>query len=389
MRDFPLKGFFRTIHTLPLMVAPIAVGATWRLLTVPGLGPLPYYLDQWFGIDFRIGSFPDQAFLTTVVMDVWHWTPLVTLTLLAALSSMPKEPFEQAQIDGANRFQVFWHITLPLLRPAILATVFIRMMDALRTVDEVWMLTGGGPGAATRYIGLYIWRVVFPKTDYGYGSAMSLLTLYLTIVMCWLLYVALMARRGQQRAGVMRNPRRWPQLPVLDRRQPGHAVPDLLDVRHLGEEPRRAVRHAELHHPQLLLCENYTSTLTNPTFQGYMINSIIVATRELAAGHDAGAARDLRAVALSAGRQGEHLLLDDHQPHGAAGGVPAAAVPALHAGVRDRRLEALRHAHRADPALLRVQPALRHLDAARHHRRHPEGARRGGLWSTAPRPGRC
>ena len=88
------------------------------------------------------------------MMDIWHWTPLVTLTLLAALASMPKEPFEQAQIDGANRFQIFWHITLPMLRPAILATVFIRMMDALRTVDEVWMLTGGGPGAATRYIGL-------------------------------------------------------------------------------------------------------------------------------------------------------------------------------------------------------------------------------------------
>ena len=163
-------------------------------------GRSPTISTSWFGIDFRIGSFADQAFLTTVVMDIWHWTPLVTLTLLAALSSMPKEPFEQAQIDGANRFQVFWHITLPMLRPAILATVFIRMMDALRTVDEVWMLTGGGPGAATRYIGLYIWRVVFPKTDYGYGSAMSLLTLYLTIVMCWLLYVALVARRGQQRA---------------------------------------------------------------------------------------------------------------------------------------------------------------------------------------------
>jgi multiple sugar transport system permease protein len=60
------------------------------------------------------------------------------------------------------------------------------------------MLTGGGPGATTRYVGLYIWRVVFPKTDYGYGSAMSLITLYLTIVMCWLLYAALVARRGQQ-----------------------------------------------------------------------------------------------------------------------------------------------------------------------------------------------
>jgi multiple sugar transport system permease protein len=200
MRDFPGKGLFRTIHTLPLVVAPIAVGATWRLLTVPGLGPIPYYLDRWFGIDYRLGSFPDQAFLTTVIMDIWHWTPLVTLTMLAGLAALPKEPLEQAQIDGANKFQVFWHITLPLMKPVILTTVFIRLMDALRTVDEVWMLTGGGPAAATRYIGLYIWRIVFPKTDYGYGAAMSLLTLYLTIVLCWLLYVGLVQQR-RPRAG--------------------------------------------------------------------------------------------------------------------------------------------------------------------------------------------
>jgi len=197
MRDFPGKGFFRTIHTLPLMVAPIAVGATWRLLTVPGLGPIPYYLDRWFEIDYRMGSFASQAFLTTVLMDIWHWTPLVTLTMLAGLSALPKEPMEQAQVDGASKVQIFWYITVPMLKPVILTTVFIRVMDALRTVDEVWMLTGGGPGTATRYIGLHIWRVVFPKTDYGYGAAMSLLTLYLTIVLCWLLYVALVApRRG-------------------------------------------------------------------------------------------------------------------------------------------------------------------------------------------------
>ena len=136
----------------------------------------------------------------TTQFAFWMAASLVTLTLLAALSSMPKEPFEQAQIDGAGRFQTFWYVTQPLLRPAILATVFIRLMDALRVVDEVWMLTGGGPGSATRYIGLYIWRVVFPKTDYGYGAAMSLLTLYLTIVLCWLLYAGLMSRRDQKGA---------------------------------------------------------------------------------------------------------------------------------------------------------------------------------------------
>ncbi|WP_119070673.1 carbohydrate ABC transporter permease [Aggregatilinea lenta] len=195
--DFPGKSIFRIIHTIPLMIAPLAVGATWRLLTIPGLGPVPFYLDRWLGFDYRISANADQAFWTTVIMDVWHWTPFVTLTMLAGLVSLPQEPMEQALVDGANRLQVFWYVKLPLLRPVILSTVFIRLMDALRTVDEVWMLTGGGPGAATRYTGLHIWRIVFPKTDYGYGAATSLLTLYFTIVLSWLLYTAI----GQQRRG--------------------------------------------------------------------------------------------------------------------------------------------------------------------------------------------
>ncbi len=195
--DFPGKFIFRIIHTIPLMIAPLAVGATWRLLTIPGLGPVPFYLDRWLDFDYRIGAHASQAFWTTVIMDIWHWTPFVTLTMLAGLVSLPHEPMEQALVDGANRLQVFWYVKLPLLRPIILSTVFIRLMDALRTVDEVWMLTGGGPGAATRYTGLHIWRIVFPKTDYGYGAATSLLTLYFTIVLSWLLYTAI----GQQRRG--------------------------------------------------------------------------------------------------------------------------------------------------------------------------------------------
>jgi multiple sugar transport system permease protein len=196
-RDFRGKGFFRIVHALPLMIAPIAVGATWRLLAIPGFGPVPYYLDKWFDINYNIGSFASHAFLTTVLMDIWHWTPFVTLTMLAGLSTIPKEPLEQALVDGANRWQTFRFLTIPMMMPVILTTLFIRLMDALRVVDEVWMLTGGGPGTATRYVGIHIWRVVFPKTDYGYGSAMSLLTLYFTIVLCWLVFTAITAR-GQQ-----------------------------------------------------------------------------------------------------------------------------------------------------------------------------------------------
>jgi multiple sugar transport system permease protein len=197
VRNFAGKAFFRTVHALPLMVAPIVVGATWKLLTIPGFGPLPYYLQQWFGFDYNIGRYADQAFWTVVTMDVWHWTPFVTLVVLAGLSAMPKEPFEQAQVDGANRLQILRHITLPLLTPVLLTILFLRIMDALRIVDEVWMLTGGGPGGATRYVGIHIWRVVFPKTDYGYGSAMSILLLYFTVVLSWFLYVSIM-RSGRK-----------------------------------------------------------------------------------------------------------------------------------------------------------------------------------------------
>jgi multiple sugar transport system permease protein len=197
-KNFPGRTFFRTIFALPLMVAPIAVGATWRLLTMPGLGPLPHYLDRLFGINYNIGTFPAQAMLTLVLMDIWHWTPFVTLVFLAGLTSLPKEPFEQAQVDGANRWQIFRYLTVPMLMPIILTTVFIRVMDALRIVDEAWMLTNGGPGTSTLFVGIHIWRIVFPKTDYGYGSAMSLLVLYLTIVLCWLLFVAITSVRKQE-----------------------------------------------------------------------------------------------------------------------------------------------------------------------------------------------
>ena len=199
MKDFPGKAFFRTIHTLPLIMAPIIVGSVWKLMMTPSIGIIPHYLENWFGLTVNIGTSPMAAFTTIVIMDIWHWTPLVTLTLIAALVSLPADPFEQAQIDGANKRQIFWHITLPKNAPAIVATVFIRLMDALRTVDEVLMLTGGGPGSATRFVGVHIFKEVFPKTNYGYGSAISVIVLYLTIVSCWLLYVTMLAPRNTQK----------------------------------------------------------------------------------------------------------------------------------------------------------------------------------------------
>jgi multiple sugar transport system permease protein len=199
MRDFPGKAFFRTIHTLPLIMAPIIVGSVWKLMTTPSIGVIPYMLKTTVGFDLNIGTSALAAFVITVIMDVWHWTPLVTLSLIAALVSLPPDPFEQAQIDGADKWQIFRHITLPMITPALIATVFIRLMDAMRTVDEVLMLTGGGPGSATRFLGVHIFKEVFPRTNYGYGSAVSVIVLYLTIVICWLLYVSLIAPRTKRK----------------------------------------------------------------------------------------------------------------------------------------------------------------------------------------------
>ena len=201
MRRFPGRQLFRTIHTIPLLVAPIAVGATWRIMLVPGLGPLPHYLDKWFGWDIDIGTSGSTAFVSLVLVDLWHWTPFVTLSLLAGLSALPVEPFEAARVDGASAMRTLWHITLPMLKPIIIATTFIRLMDALRLVDEALMLTKGGPGDSTRFLGLQLVRIVFENNDYGYGGTVSLFALYITLVICWALYTVTTGIKRSRAAG--------------------------------------------------------------------------------------------------------------------------------------------------------------------------------------------
>ncbi|MBJ7506604.1 MAG: sugar ABC transporter permease [Candidatus Nanopelagicus sp.] len=199
MKDFKGKTFFRTIYVLPVVVAPIAVGATWRLMMAQGHGPIPYFLNKLFGWEFNTGASTTQAWIAIVLMDVWHWTPFVTLTLLAGLLAIPKEPIEAASVDGANRVQMYRYLILPMLLPVILITVFIRVMDSLRSMEDVYMLTNGGPGSSTTFVGLHIFRTVFSKQEYGYGSSMSLMVLYFTIVICWLLFNALTGKGSKSK----------------------------------------------------------------------------------------------------------------------------------------------------------------------------------------------
>jgi multiple sugar transport system permease protein len=125
-------------------------------------------------------SSPRLAMFSIIAVDVWQWTPFMFLILLAGLQAIPQEPYEAALIDGSSSWQTFRHVTLPLLKPAILVALLLRTMDLLRVFDQVFILTEGGPGFATETLSLYIYRTAFRFSDFGYAAAMSFVLLLIT-----------------------------------------------------------------------------------------------------------------------------------------------------------------------------------------------------------------
>lgn len=182
-----LSAITRTILCIPLAAPPIVIGTMWKLMLNPDVGPLPYLLRR-LGIEFNIGQNSTHAFLATILMDMWHWTPLVALILLSGLVSIPPELYEAAEVDGAATIHKLRYVTIPLIKQEFLIATLIRFMDSLRIFDEVWMLTAGGPGGATQYLGIYIYRLVLSQWDLGYGSAISIVSLYMVIVTSMILF---------------------------------------------------------------------------------------------------------------------------------------------------------------------------------------------------------
>lgn len=178
------RGLFRASLLVPMMLPTVVVGVVWRLLLHPNFGAINGTLKQ-IGIpveNLTWTSSPRLAFLAVIAVDVWQWTPFVFLVLLAGLQAIPQEPYEAALIDGSTRWQTFRHVTLPLLKPAILIVLLLRTMDLLRVFDQIFILTEGGPGVATEMISLYIYRTAFRFFDFGYAAAMSFVLLALTNV---------------------------------------------------------------------------------------------------------------------------------------------------------------------------------------------------------------
>ncbi|MBR0661371.1 carbohydrate ABC transporter permease [Neoroseomonas oryzicola] len=170
-RKFPLRGLARTVFILPMMATPVAVALVWTMMFHPQLGVLNWLLSQ-VGLPPSLWVYSAETVIPTLVLvEVWHWTPLVMLLILGGLASLPTDPYEAAKIDGANAWQAFRHITMPLLAPFVVVALIIRTIDALKAFDTIYVITQGGPGQASETINIFLYLQAFAFYNVGYASA--------------------------------------------------------------------------------------------------------------------------------------------------------------------------------------------------------------------------
>lgn len=173
-RSFHGKGFARTLFLLPVVATPVAVGMVWQLIYEPTIG-LGNQLLRGFGLkpQLFLGS-SASALNALIFIDIWEWTPMVMLMVLAGMVAIPREPYESAVVDGASAFQRFRYITLPLASPTILVAVLLRLIDAIKTFDIIYATTKGGPGFATETINIYATLATFQYFSFGEGAAITM-----------------------------------------------------------------------------------------------------------------------------------------------------------------------------------------------------------------------
>lgn len=174
-RNLPGTRLFRLVYSLPLMIAPVVAGLQWRWLFADQYGVINAILGL-FGCEAPLWfSRPLTAWTTILAANLWLATPFVVLVLVSGLSSLSSDLNEAAEVDGAGKGRIFFHVTLPQLKPAILIILVIRVTDAFRVYDLVYILTGGGPGGATEVLSTSIYKQIFVFLEFGQGAAASLL----------------------------------------------------------------------------------------------------------------------------------------------------------------------------------------------------------------------
>lgn len=180
-KEFKGSNFVQTIYIFPFAATPVAIALIWRIMLNPQIGVLNYFL----GLVGLPGSLwvsdTRTVIISLVLVDVWKWTPMITLIVLAGLKSLPKDPYEAAVIDGANAFHIFTHITVPLIRPVLITALTLRSLDNLKEFDIIYTITQGGPGIASETLYLYSYKTAFSFFKAGYGSTLIIIVFLLVL----------------------------------------------------------------------------------------------------------------------------------------------------------------------------------------------------------------
>ena len=202
--SMPAKGWKSSavlvLVALSLLIPWNVVGTIWQIYARTDIGLLGATL-QWLGISFNYTGNSLDAWLTVLVMDVWHWTPLVALLGYAGLRSIPDAYYQAARIDGASKFAVFRFIQLPKMRGVLMIAVLLRFMDSFMIYTEPFVLTGGGPGNATTFLSQYLTQKAVGQFDLGPAAAFSLIYFLIILLLCFILY-NWMQRVGTQQVEV-------------------------------------------------------------------------------------------------------------------------------------------------------------------------------------------
>lgn len=187
----PKKGFWVSIclvtMALPLLVPWNVVGTIWQVFGRNDIGLLGYYANR-LGINYNYVNNPIDAWVTVILMDVWHWTSLVVLLCYASLVSIPDAYYQAAKIDGASRFSVFRYIQLPKMKRVLLIAVLLRFMDSFMIYTEPFVVTGGGPGNSTTFLSIDLVKMALGQFDLGPAAAMSLIYFLIILLLSWVFY---------------------------------------------------------------------------------------------------------------------------------------------------------------------------------------------------------
>jgi multiple sugar transport system permease protein len=179
-----LRSIIVPVLFVPTMIAPIVVAILWKIMLAGSWGLLSYNVLERFGIlsGSSVLASPALALYALILIDVWQWTPFVMLTLFAGLQSLPVMPYRAAAVDGATALQTFRRLTIPLMTPLMAVVVLLRVIDAFKVFDTIFLLTGGGPGQATESVSLFAYKTVFDFWDLGTATA--------TAVVVWVMFFA-------------------------------------------------------------------------------------------------------------------------------------------------------------------------------------------------------